>query len=209
MPTVTLKQGDCLTSIAHANGFDPATIWDHPDNAKLKDLRSNPHALLPGDKLVVPKREEREENVATDTSKTFYLSTGPVRLRLRLTRHNKPRASEAFELELEDNQTLSGTTDGDGWIDEVIPDSTQRVVLKLQEGEEEHILLLGSLDPHDSPTGIQHRLRNLGYYLGKVDGILGPQSRAAIRAFQQAEGIDVTGKPDKATVDKLYKVYGG
>ncbi|NVB40518.1 peptidoglycan-binding protein [Pseudenhygromyxa sp. WMMC2535] len=210
MPTITLRQGDDLTSIAQANGFDPATIWDHPDNAELQELRSNPHALLPGDRLVVPKREEREEPVATGTSKTFYLSTGPVKLRLRLTKHGQPRAGEAFELEFEDQNTISGSTDGDGWIDQVIPHDAKRVTLRLgEDGSEEHLLDLGHLDPHDSPSGIQQRLRNLGYYMDEIDGKLGPMSKAAVRAFQEAEGLSVDGVPGPNTLAKLYEVYGG
>jgi len=35
---------------------------------------------------------------------------------------------------------------------------------------------------------IQQKLKNLGYYSGSVDGILGPQSVAAIKKFQRDNG---------------------
>jgi peptidoglycan hydrolase-like protein with peptidoglycan-binding domain len=40
---------------------------------------------------------------------------------------------------------------------------------------------------------IQTALRRLGYDPGAVDGVFGPQTRAAIRRFQQAIGAEPTG----------------
>ena len=37
-------------------------------------------------------------------------------------------------------------------------------------------------------TELQHRLARAGYYHGAVDGILGPQTRAAIRAYEREHG---------------------
>jgi S1-C subfamily serine protease len=42
-------------------------------------------------------------------------------------------------------------------------------------------------------TSIQRRLASIGYDPGPADGILGPKSRAAIRAFQAREGLPVNG----------------
>ena len=207
MAKLSIRQGDCLTSIALARGFDPQTLWDHPDNAELKQLRKSPHALLPGDKLEVPAIEEREEGVATGSVGRFKLSVGPVKLRIRLTRHAEPRADEAYELIFEE-QTISGTTDGDGWIDQPIPSTATRATLSLLEGEETYELQLGHLDPHDSPSGIQQRLRALGFYFGAVDEEIGPQTQAAIRRFQTKQGLEVSGEADDATVDALRDAYG-
>ena len=207
MAKLSIRQGDCLTSIALARGFDPQTLWDHPDNAELKQLRKSPHALLPGDKLEVPAIEEREEGVATGSVGRFKLSVGPVKLRIRLTRHAEPRADEAYELIFEE-QTISGTTDGDGWIDQPIPSTATRATLSLLEGEETYELQLGHLDPHDSPSGIQQRLRALGFYFGAVDEEIGPQTQAAIRRFQTKQGLEVSGEADDATTDALRDAYG-
>jgi peptidoglycan hydrolase-like protein with peptidoglycan-binding domain len=52
--------------------------------------------------------------------------------------------------------------------------------------------------------GVQNRLVELGYDVGEVDGLLGPKTRAALRAFQQNRGLSVTGLPDGATQRALF-----
>ena len=50
---------------------------------------------------------------------------------------------------------------------------------------------------------IQRRLAALGHYQGAVDGIVGPMTRAAIRAFQKGAGLAVDGH---ATVELLARL---
>ncbi|MGH9378775.1 MAG: peptidoglycan-binding domain-containing protein [Terriglobia bacterium] len=50
---------------------------------------------------------------------------------------------------------------------------------------------------------VQESLRDKGYYSGKVDGLLGPQTRKAIRQYQKAENLRVTGRLDAKTAGKL------
>lgn len=208
MPTVTLRQGECLSTIAIARGFDPETVWQHGNNADLRELRQDPNALLPGDSLFVPEIEEKRAPAPTDTLTTFKLTVGPIRLRVRLTRHGEPRADEPYELDLDDGVKLSGSTDGDGWIDQPISITAKSAKLSLREGKEVHALRLGHLDPHDEPTGVQARLRGLGFYFGKVDGEIGPKTQAALRRFQKAQGSSVTGELDDATRSSLRDVFG-
>lgn len=207
MAKLSIRQGDCLTSIAMARGFDPQTLWDHPGNAALKELRKSPRALLPGDQLEVPAIEEREEGVATGSVGRFKLTVGPVKLRIRLTKHAEPRADEPYEL-IFDEETITGTTDGDGWVDQPIPAAATKGKLSLMDGEEIYELRLGHLDPHDSPSGVQQRLRALGFYFGAVDEDVGPQTQAALRRFQTKQSLDVTGEADDATMNALRDAYG-
>ena len=210
MPTITLAQGDCLSSVAIRHGFAPETVWEHGENAELRERRIDPNALLPGDRLFVPEIEEKQDPVATDTVKRFKLSVGPLRLQVRLTRHGRPRASEAYELEYDDGTTLSGETDGDGLVDQLLPITATAAILRMGEGEtqEEYELALGHLDPHDQVSGVQGRLRGLGHYFGAVDGELGPKTCAALRRFQLANSLEVTGAADDATIAALRDAYG-
>jgi len=50
---------------------------------------------------------------------------------------------------------------------------------------------------------VQESLRDKGYYKVPVDGIMGPQTRAAIRQYQQSENLPVTGRLDGETAGKL------
>lgn len=52
-------------------------------------------------------------------------------------------------------------------------------------------------------TKVQESLRDKGYYQGKVDGILGPQTREGIRQYQKSENLPVTGRLDAETAGKL------
>ncbi len=50
---------------------------------------------------------------------------------------------------------------------------------------------------------LQKRLIRAGYTLDKVDGVIGPQTVAAIRAYQQAQGVTVDGFPSQDTLRLL------
>ena len=50
---------------------------------------------------------------------------------------------------------------------------------------------------------VQESLRDKGYYHGHVDGVLGPQTREAIRQYQKSENLPVTGRLDGETAGKL------
>jgi peptidoglycan hydrolase-like protein with peptidoglycan-binding domain len=49
----------------------------------------------------------------------------------------------------------------------------------------------------------QQSLRDKGLYQGRVDGLLGPHTRASIRQYQNSEGLPVTGRLDVETAGKL------
>ena len=51
---------------------------------------------------------------------------------------------------------------------------------------------------------LQQRLRELGYYTIKVDGIYGSGTERAVRLFQQVNGLKANGVANNATQQKLY-----
>lgn len=50
---------------------------------------------------------------------------------------------------------------------------------------------------------LQSRLTAHGYPVGPIDGVLGPATTAALKAFQKGRGLEVTGKADGSTVAML------
>jgi len=64
--------------------------------------------------------------------------------------------------------------------------------------------------PADTPINqpyslrnVQVALSNLGYAVGTPDGVIGPKSRAAIRAYQVDSGMPASGEPSIALHEKL------
>jgi N-acetylmuramoyl-L-alanine amidase len=54
-----------------------------------------------------------------------------------------------------------------------------------------------------SNQDIQTALKNINLYEGKIDGIMGPNTRKAIEAFQSQNGLTVDGKVGSRTWHKL------
>ncbi len=50
---------------------------------------------------------------------------------------------------------------------------------------------------------VQQRLAEADHDPGPVDGIMGRKTREALRAFQQARGLEPTGEPDERTLTEL------
>ncbi len=50
---------------------------------------------------------------------------------------------------------------------------------------------------------IQRELANKGYYDGAVDGVGGPRAAQAIRNFEKANGLKVTGEPSETLLEKI------
>jgi peptidoglycan hydrolase-like protein with peptidoglycan-binding domain len=63
----------------------------------------------------------------------------------------------------------------------------------------------------DQPAGldqqgiknVQQNLSDKGFYHGRVDGIIGSQTRASIREYQKSENLTVNGRLDTETASKL------
>ena len=61
----------------------------------------------------------------------------------------------------------------------------------------------GDLTPDQVIINVQTQLQNDGYYAGPVDGMLGPETRRAIAAFQADHGLAVTSSVDQPTLATL------
>ena len=54
----------------------------------------------------------------------------------------------------------------------------------------------------------QQKLADAGFYHGKIDGLMGPQTKEALSAYQQQNGLKQTARLDKATQDRLAQGQG-
>ncbi|MBC7355634.1 MAG: hypothetical protein JG774_963 [Desulfomicrobiaceae bacterium] len=69
-------------------------------------------------------------------------------------------------------------------------------------GAHQNAALLSPANPTDT-RAIQSRLKELGLYRGKIDGIWGKHTQAAVDAFRRIRGIASTAKWDMATQQAL------
>ena len=56
-----------------------------------------------------------------------------------------------------------------------------------------------------STKEIQTALKNAGFYPRPIDGVMGPQTKEAIRSFQKENGLKADGIIGKKTWSKLHK----
>ena len=68
---------------------------------------------------------------------------------------------------------------------------------------DEPIYGYNSLEPGQVLVNVQRQLRRAGYYHGAIDGLIGPQTRAALARFQSQNGLYVTRAIDGPTLAAL------
>lgn len=143
-----------------------------------------------------------------DQHHKFTRKLNYVRFRLRLLLNDNPRGNELYNLQI-GALTFEGNTDPDGWIDVQIPASETSGTLILNDGNEQHHLTFGTIDPIEEITGVQGRLRNLAYLDdGNMTGVWDDATAGALRALQHKNGLPETGEWDSATEDALKKEFG-
>lgn len=65
------------------------------------------------------------------------------------------------------------------------------------------VLLAGPLRADPAVLAAQKKLQEMGYYQGRLDGAAGSQTAAAIRRYQVAKKLMVTGELNPQTLDSL------
>jgi hypothetical protein len=211
----TVKPGEYLAKIAAQYGFrNYSTIWDHPNNAALKEQRENPNVLMPGDTVYIPNKEQKQVIVATTQRHRFQVATPKILLRVALKNFDdQPLADTECELQVE-GKTYHLTTDSDGLIEQEIPATAENAGLTFTDPMiplDIQVIKIGHLDPVEENSGQRARLSNLGYYLGSLDNPSDDdeaQLRVAIEEFQCDNGLPATGAGDFATQAKLAEVHG-
>jgi len=207
---VIIQQGDCIASLAYKAGLLPETIWQHPENAQLREKRADMHALLPGDAVFVPAPRPRSESCALDARHRFRRRGVPAELAVQFVVNGHPRANVEYTLII-DGVPREGSTDGDGWIREPISPDARTAAVRLRpkdEPEEYYELQLGHMDPHNDRVGALERLANLGYLSSTAGEADDDMVHEAVTGFQKAHGLDATGELDESTMHKLQEIHG-
>ena len=202
-----VKQGDCISSIAFENGFFPDTIWNHPNNAALKEKRRDPNVLVPNDVVFVPDKRLKELSEPTNQVHKFQLKNTPAVFSVQLFDYlEEPRASQNYEFIIDDKLTLTGTTTSEGVLEVTFPPNSKHGVLTVGEDREVVEFYFGYLETTTEVRGIQARLQNLGFEC-PINGKLDEETVEALKAFQRRFSLEITGEADSATLDKLEELH--
>jgi N-acetylmuramoyl-L-alanine amidase len=199
---ITASRGDSITSLSEQHGFFWETVWNHSENSQLKNHRKDPNIIYTGDEVFIPEKTEKEESRATGSRHNFKRKGVPAKIKLRLTRLGEPRANEPYTLVL-DGKLFTGSTDGDGILEQEIPPDCAGGELRLKDGKEVYPVTVGGLDPWDTPSGVQQRLNNMGYACGASGDLKDRRTAAAIKAFQAKWGLEETGEADENTMKTI------
>ncbi|HEV7919197.1 MAG TPA: peptidoglycan-binding protein [Thermoanaerobaculia bacterium] len=206
--THTIAEGESIAALALRYGFAPETIWDDAANAALKEKRKDPNILAAGDSVTIPALRVVARPVNAGASVRIRRKGLPQVFRVRfLAPDGTPRKELPYLIDLEDEsgkEQRSGTTSGEGFVIEKLSPLVRTVTITLGPTGEVH-RFRAELDPLDTDSGLQDRLRNLGYSCGEEDGAIGPATAEAIRAFQRDAGLAGNGTADTPTREELKK----
>lgn len=212
----TVKQGETLSGIAKQYGFARwETIYDYPENAEFREKRENPDVLYPGDEIAIPEKRTKEIPCESGRTHTFKAKVQKTLLRIAVKdEKGEAIAGKKYQLKLGNTKVHEGATDNGGLAEERIPERAEKGELIVwpddADPKTKYVwpLLIGHLDPVEHLTGVQARLNNLGFDCGPVDGINGPRTRGAVKAFQEEHKLTVDGIPGPQTQGKLKEVHG-
>ncbi|MCA9312191.1 MAG: peptidoglycan-binding protein [Phycisphaerales bacterium] len=206
MPFHEVVQGEDVKQIAfeRAGMRRPAPVLEHGSNSNLLAHR-NPNVLRPGDRIFIPESARRDEGADTGSRHRFR-RVGQRELRLRLhTPDGEPMRKAAYQINV-NGTWREGETDDTGLLRQPLPLTRCDVILRADGVDVK--LLVAHLNPVETVTGQQARLNNLGFFSGPVDGIVGPRTRAATRAFQKSRGITDDGIIGPVTRAHLVDAFG-
>jgi hypothetical protein len=98
----------------------------------------------------------------------------------------------------------AASTDRQLQRDDLLPE--ERDSLLLTQAKLENLQARAAMsEPLAGTRAIQQRLAELGYKPGPIDGMDGPRTRAAIRAFERDQGLPQTGRATPEVITALSK----
>jgi hypothetical protein len=212
-----LSQGESLATVSARDGIDADAIWNLEQNGDLRKLRPDPNVLAPCDVLYVPRPEKRWMPLSVGTVNTFVATPPTLFAQLRcVDSDGKPLPDTSYVIDDVD-PPMTGTMTG-GVIDLEVPSTLSILHVHFPDLNVCVVAQVAYLDPVDAPdaTGVVQRMSAVGVPPA-MPAVIDDDARriveaeyldAAIRTFQQAHGIAVTGVVDHATRDALTKAHG-
>lgn len=218
MQPYVVRQGDYFIKLAFVHGFDAEKVWNDPKNEDLRSVRSDPNILAPGDILYIPAKPKEGLTLVKGTTNRYRSKVPKISLTIVMSQDGVPLKNEPyllFGLDAEGDEPKEGTTDADGKLTLSVPAWTAEVtVVFYQKGHLAFPILIGHMDPIESPSGWRKRLDHLGCY-GWIDDPyrsddtdVETRDREAILAFQSEQGLTCTGVMDEQTREALVIAHG-
>ena len=128
-----------------------------------------------GGPVFIPDLTIKEVDRPTDKLHRFVRKGLLASFTITLLDLGLPRANERYTL-IVNGRSKEGHTDGNGTLTEKIPPDARDGLLLLGEEQEEITIHFGYVDPIEEISGVKGRLRNLGFYYGKIDDELTPET---------------------------------
>jgi hypothetical protein len=181
--THKINQGDSVISLSTLYELFAETIWDHSENAELKELRKNMNILMPDDILFIPDKRQKELSVPADQQHKFKRKGIPATFRMQLFDIEEPRVDQKYTLNV-DGRQYEGETDTQGVLEQSIPVDSKKGVIVIGPDRYRLELDFGYLDPLNEVIGVKKRLNNMGYDCGKPNNELDENMQNQLKLFQ-------------------------
>ncbi len=148
-----------------------------------------------------------------DIPHTETLSVSDAQRYLKVVGYDVGRVDGILGSETRAALTAFATDEGLPGGGEITPELSHRLERRalLGDGSEslgEALAAVAGAELLPSVSTAQRRLIALGYKPGPVDGIMGPRTAAALRAFQRDAGLPVTGRLTRETAERLTAATG-
>lgn len=206
-----VRQGDYLSKLAFAHGFDVDEVWNDPKNAELKSSRQSPNLLHPGDLVHFPRPKRVGSPLQKGTTNKYQVNVPMTSVHLVFKNEKGPIANEPYTIEGLGARE-EGTSDGDGGLTIKMPIHVREIHVVFPKKYLSYPVRVGDMDPIDEPMGARKRLEHMGYRTPPSDEVseseAEQQDQKAINAFQRAHGLEPTGKLDDATKAAIVKEHG-
>lgn len=209
-----VRQGDYFTKLAHTRGFDADKIWNDPKNEDLKKKRASMDTLEPGDIVWIPDEPRPRLPVHGGIVNHYIARIPKVPVNLRLQVGGKILDKEPYVIRGLGPKPIEGATDDKGFLSTAVHVNVREIEVFLPDRNRTLRVRVGDMDPINELSGLQKRLTHLGFYVPTKTGTenfdaLDPhQIISALRAFQAAKKIAVTGKLDDDTRKALIAASG-